>query len=226
VDAQELNVRLQRLERLVAGLPAECSLWDDLQFVKKHVARSEASAAALAHEACQLSDELRRLGDEAQEARRRNASTARMLVAVRRLHATLRRSELLLALEEIVAALVGCEELALFEIGGAPGRLSELMVVGAELATLGAAGIAPDAIACAAAGEAWIAPDQGAGDRDRPRPTACVPLRAGERVVGVLALYRLLPQKARLEAADVELLELLEDHLGVALVASAGDGRR
>jgi GAF domain-containing protein len=72
----------------------------------------------------------------------------------------------------------------------------------------------------------WVAEDRGAGDRSEPRLTACVPLHAGSRVVGVLALFRLLEHKPELEGADVELLELLAVHCGLALAATRGQGLR
>jgi GAF domain-containing protein len=50
--------------------------------------------------------------------------------------------------------------------------------------------------------------------------TACVPLEVDGRGVGTLALFRLLEHKAQLEAPDIELLDLLKVHVGVALVAT------
>jgi len=47
--------------------------------------------------------------------------------------------------------------------------------------------------------------------------SACVPLMSGEQVAGVLALFRLLPQKHQLNEEDFELLELLSTHGALAL---------
>jgi hypothetical protein len=44
-----------------------------------------------------------------------------------------------------------------------------------------------------------------------------VPLRMGGRVVGLIAIFRLLPQKASLDPADHELFALLSTHAPLAL---------
>ena len=48
----------------------------------------------------------------------------------------------------------------------------------------------------------------------------CVPLRIKDRVVGVIAMYKLLPHKKGLTGLDFKLLELLAGHAATALVSS------
>jgi GAF domain-containing protein len=48
----------------------------------------------------------------------------------------------------------------------------------------------------------------------------CVPLSIKERVVGVIAMYKLLPHKKGLTGLDFKLLELLGGHAATALVSS------
>jgi GAF domain-containing protein len=55
---------------------------------------------------------------------------------------------------------------------------------------------------------------------DEPRLTACVPLKLQERVIGVIAVFQLLPQKARIEPVDRELFELLATAAAAALYCS------
>jgi hypothetical protein len=51
--------------------------------------------------------------------------------------------------------------------------------------------------------------------------TACIPLKVGDEVTGVIAVFRLLPQKANaLDSLDHELLDLLATQAGVALHCS------
>jgi GAF domain-containing protein len=47
-----------------------------------------------------------------------------------------------------------------------------------------------------------------------------VPLKLGDQLVGALALFRLLPQKAGFEPLDRELFELLATHAATALYSS------
>jgi len=47
--------------------------------------------------------------------------------------------------------------------------------------------------------------------------TACVVLKSSREVVGVIAIFGLLPQKNGLEWADYELLKFLETYAAVAI---------
>ena len=212
MDPRDVSLRLNRLERLLAGLPAEANaLWDDLRAVKQHLAQRQAALDA-------TEEELARCGEQLGEQQRRCAISAGQLVAIRRLQSTLERDQMLLALEEVVASLVGCEELAVFESDGSESRLVHTVGIAAE--ALEAHGLAQDVARRAAVGDIWIDEKKGAVERDKPRLTACVPLEVDGRRVGTLALFRLLEHKAQLEAPDIELLDLLKVHVGVALVAT------
>ena len=48
--------------------------------------------------------------------------------------------------------------------------------------------------------------------------TACIPLKVAGRVVGVLAVFRLLPHKLRLDAIDIDLFDVLAAHAASALL--------
>ena len=49
---------------------------------------------------------------------------------------------------------------------------------------------------------------------------ACIPLKIQDRVVGVIAMYKLLAHKAGLTPLDHKLLELLAGHAASAIVSS------
>jgi GAF domain-containing protein len=77
-----------------------------------------------------------------------------------------------------------------------------------------------------AAGEIFLADDEGGGDRSALRLSACVPLVADGRVTGALALFRMREPKARLDEGDLELLRLLGAHGGTALLATRAVSER
>lgn len=225
MDFRDIETRLQRLERLLAGLPAEANaLWDDLQAVKKYVIQREAALVALGREASQLREDVSHLGAELGATQRRTMGAAGQLVAITRLQSTLDRGAMFQALEEVVASLLGCEELALFERIGTPATLRLACAVGISAERLAAMRLDEGIVGrSAAAGGMWLAEHRGACDRSEPRLTAVLPLEVDGQGVGALVLFRLLEHKAHLDAADVELLDLLRLHLGVALVATRGN---
>jgi GAF domain-containing protein len=78
--------------------------------------------------------------------------------------------------------------------------------------------IGKGAIGAAAAGRLYVAPSD--ANPDPTGLTAAIPLTIGDEVTGVLAIFRLLPQRAALDAGDWELLELLGTHAARALLFS------
>jgi GAF domain-containing protein len=158
------------------------------------------------------------------QARRTLAELTPVHVASERLHGSLDRRQVLLALEETLASIVGCEQWALFELTGPPEALTLVAAVGLPAAASdsthpGAACIAHSF----ATGETWVA-EAGEPAGDEPPLSACVPLRVDGRVTGALALYRMLEHKGFLEPAELPLLEKLAAHAAVALAGSRPAG--
>lgn len=170
-----------------------------------------------------LEEQLARLRAETSELRarywaaeRRQATLLNSYVALLRLHASTDRSELLLALQEVLASLVGCEQAALFLRDGA--RLRPHAVFGASVEPAAEVELGEGRVGRAASSGVLDAPvDADASDGI----SACVPLLLRGETIGVLVLYGLLSQKAALQPADIELLDLLSTHVAIALRASA-----
>jgi GAF domain-containing protein len=68
-----------------------------------------------------------------------------------------------------------------------------------------------------ASGELWVS--DAAGNAPNA-PLACVPLRLGDRVIGVICVFGLLVQKDDFEPVDYELFHLLATQAATALYAS------
>ena len=154
-----------------------------------------------------------RLAQEYARVAAEHGHLANQLAACHRLHSTLDRAEVLLALEEVVASLLGCEDAAVYEARG-EGEPYEL------LARFGP-GEAPHALPEPVLDAVRAGRTFGSDAPAVPGPiSAGVPLRVGSRTVGVLVLFRLLGHKPRLAPADWDLLELLETHAATAFLAS------
>jgi GAF domain-containing protein len=151
-----------------------------------------------------------------------NNQLANLYVASYQLHATLDFTEVVHTVKEILINLIGAEAFAIFWVEERAGFLrteatqgldrplpAELPLKGGPLQRAGEQG------------EAYYAdplPDRG---RIQPEnPIACIPLKIGERVIGVVAIYRLLTQKDRFTPLDFELFTLLAGHAATALFSS------
>lgn len=137
-----------------------------------------------------------------------------LFVALHQIHQSTERADVLTVLQEIIVNLLGSEQLAVFELDPE----------GKVLHLTHSAGILPGAWREVAVGEGCIGRVVSDGvARFAPARfrdvtvNACVPLRAGHRIVGALAIFDLLPHKALLAPFDHELLEALSIHAGAAL---------
>ncbi len=157
-----------------------------------------------------------RLRDEFRRAASQHARVASVLAACHRLHSTLDRSGMLIALHEVLAGLVGCEEAAVLEWREEPAGFSLAACFGiAERAVLPFPERVLDFVRT---GRTYVGlTDSAAVPR---RPGACVPLRVDGRVVGAIAIFRLADRKPGLSSADWDLLETLGPHVATALAAT------
>lgn len=147
------------------------------------------------------------------EAARQHADMMNLYVAAHRLHESLERTDVLAAIQEIVINLIGSEELAVFELSENGEALRLIDSFGIETAPwkelpLGTGPLGESI----RAGRAYFAKGQ-----DGDRLTACVPLMAGEKAVGLVAVFSLLPQKPEYQQVDHELFDVLRAHGGSAL---------
>ena len=148
------------------------------------------------------------------------ANLASLYVAVTSMHGALDRPSVLSSVQEIVTNLIGSEEMAIFETDPARGRLTLLASIGIEPGPYQEISVGDGAIGRAAAtGERVIRNEGGSLTEDGDAAlTACIPLKVAGRIVGVLAVFRLLPHKGSLDAIDMDLFDVLAAHAASALL--------
>lgn len=148
------------------------------------------------------------------------ANLASLYVAVTSMHGALDRPTVLSSVQEIVTNLIGSEEMAIFETDSAHDRLTLLASIGIEPGPYQEIGLGEGAIGRAAAtGERVIRHEGGSLTEDGDAAlTACIPLKVAGRIVGVLAVFRLLPHKGALDAIDIDLFDVLAAHAASALL--------
>ncbi len=144
---------------------------------------------------------------------RLNASSARLIQS-------LENGDTHEAVAEIIGNLIGSEEVAIFEYCPADETFPLAWSWGVEPAAM--------QLFKSGAGMFGRAVSQGASQfRERQSEkdllpfekhlTACVLLKSSHEVVGIIAIFGLLPQKIRLEWVDYELLKFLETYATIAI---------
>jgi len=144
---------------------------------------------------------------------RLNASSARLIQS-------LDNEDAFEAVAEIIGNLIGSEEVAIFDYCPADETFPLAWSWGVEPADM--------ELFKSGAGMFGRAVSQGTSQFRERQPekdllpfekhlTACVLLKSSHEVVGIIAIFGLLPQKNRLEWADYELLKFLETYATVAI---------
>ncbi len=179
-------------------------------------------SSALQERIHELEEMNRSFSARCQEIEGQHNQLANLYVASYQLHATLSFQEVIDTLKEILINLVGAEIFALFWVDERQGILKTEACEGADHFVPSEVHYKGGVLAGAAQrGESYYAdPLPPRRPPDPARPIACIPLRIGERVIGVIAIYGLLEQKARFTPGDFELFTLLAGHAATALFAS------
>lgn len=167
----------------------------------------------------EIEDENKDFANRYIEVEEQNESLANLYVASHRLHSTLDPEEVMQCIKEILINLIGSEEFGVFIVDD---ETNELILAGheGEIVHL----LDKDRVAfgdglegmVAQSGEPFFTNDLG----DNGEVCACIPLKVKERVIGVIAIYRLLGHKRGLTILDHRLMELLAGDAATALVSS------
>ncbi len=187
----------------------------ELALAREAVAHANEERERLRARLAELEAENQRMCDEYVAVHEKSTDLAQLYVALERIHRGLSRAETLAGLQEIVVNVVGSEELAIFERRG--DRLALVQSFGIDPEPWREVRLDRGAVGRAAEGKLYVAGREGPpapGDEDL---TACVPLRVGDRIAGVVAIFRLLGHKPVLGDTDQAVFDLLSAHAGVAL---------
>jgi hypothetical protein len=164
-----------------------------------------------------VDEEGQRHQDEFMQLQTQTNNLANLYVATYRLHGTLDRREVLDSIREIVANLIGSEEMALFDVDWPSETLRLIDSNGVDPARYRAVPLNGGLIGAALrTGKPLVVENQVRGPGEE-NLTAVVPLQLAGAVTGAIAVFSLLPQKARFEDLDRELFDLLASHAAMAL---------
>jgi hypothetical protein len=156
------------------------------------------------------------LRDRCEDADEAKAHLARLSVASAQLHASTEPAQSLRNLQDVLVNLIGSQEIAIWSL--APdGRTLELR---------SSEGINPEPWQRVAVGEGPVGQAAASGEISKSgqagagQPTVVIPLRLGQRVVGVVALFRLLPHRSGLGPQDEDVFQLVAEQAAFALCCS------
>jgi len=222
---QDVLGEMQRLQVLVATLEREVGRQQaQVATLRADGERHQKEEAALKAQLDGIRQETESYSTRYQEIEHQNSNLANLYVASYRLHGTLDRKEVIAAIQEIIANLIGSEDAALFELDPETRTLQLAASFGVDPEVWRSVPIGSGVIGHAAetgetfvAGEGQLVPVEG----PESRLTACVPLKLDGRVMGAIAIFGLLPQKVAIEELDHELFDLLATQAAFALYCTS-----
>ncbi len=168
----------------------------------------------------ELEDERSRTADYHASIEEQNNNLANLYVAAYGLHGTLDISEVICVIKEIVANLVGSEEVAIFEVIEEGSALALLDGHGVDIDSMKSLATNCGMIGHAVTTGELCVPDRVQGVEALPHEsglTACIPLKINDLVYGAIAVFGLLQQKTGLDPLDFEIFDLLGTQAAIAL---------
>ncbi len=151
-----------------------------------------------------------------------NNNLANLYVASYQLHSTLDYEEVLQIILEIIINLIGAEVFAVFLLDEKSNSLKAVVSEGVETEKLPSVQMGEGVIGkCAQNRESHMHDDpERMPDNTLEDPLVCFPLMIKDYVIGVVAIYSLLQQKAAFSPVDFELFTLLAGHAATAVFSS------
>lgn len=174
---------------------------------------------ALERRVAALEAETIHLTERALGAEQRLARAAQLFATVSQLHQTEDTDEVVLVIKEVVANLLGCEEMGVYDVVPLGPVCTYVDGIGLDADRFGTLPPAHPTIRAALASREVVILGDPMAEPVHGRPlSAIVPLVDGDAVCGLVVLFSLLRQKPVLESADRDLLEAMAAHAGRALV--------
>ena len=159
------------------------------------------------------------LTERALGAEQKLARAAQLYAAISELHGAEEPHDVVTVIKEIVANLVGCEEMGVFEVWPLGPVFTYVDGIGIDADRFATLPPSHPLVQQAYATGEIIVPADPTTESILGRPVAAiVPLRDGATVAAVLVLFTLLRQKPVLEREDAELLGAVASHGGQALI--------
>jgi len=218
-ENERLRFRVANLES--GGLAPAVDGDDHVRGLTARVQELESRLREVESRYVKVEEENKEFADRYIEIEEQNNNLANLYVASYQLHSTLDYREVIRIVQEIVINLIGAEAFHLFVVSDKTGQLELETSEGAQ-APVTTIGIGEGRIGMAAkTGENYFAPEV-AHKEATPfdDPTAVIPLKIKDSVIGVISINKLLVQKTAFTPTDFELFTLLAGHAATAIFSA------
>jgi len=219
-ENERLRFKIASLESQAGALPL-LSGDDQVRGLTERIRELESRLQEVETRYRQVEEENKEFADRYIEIEEQNNNLANLYVASYQLHSTLDYREVIRIVQEIVINLIGAEAFHIFVISDKTGQLElETSEGAAAPVTSIALGEGPIGMA-AKTGENYFAREVAHREATPfDQPTAVIPLKIKDSVIGVISINKLLVQKTAFTDTDYELFTLLAGHAATAIFSA------
>lgn len=213
-ETERLRVLVRRMERDKEQLCRE------VDALRGRLHRQEESQSKLQRELEDIQKASERSAEDFATVEQQHNDLATLYIASYRLHGTLNRAEVLATIKEIITNLVGSEQVAVFECSEDRRSLELVASTGVDAELYGTVDLENHVIGrIAGQGQLYLEGSGHAYDEEGKSLglNACIPMKIDGRLVGAVAVFRLLQQKSGWAEVDHQLFELLGTQAAIAL---------
>ncbi len=222
-DNEKLRYKGIQLQEEIKELSGLDGPDDHRKMLELEISRLEKENMRLAQQYNHVEEENKGFANRYVEIEVDNNNLANLYVCSFQLHSTLVFDEVVQIIMEIIINLIGAEEFGILLLDGKTQTLKPIATEGVSKEDFPAIRIGEGSIGNAAlSGENYYHPDCEPGQKavSLHDPMVCIPLKIKDDVIGVIVLYKLLPQKTQFANVDYELFTLLAGHAATAIFSS------
>lgn len=222
-ENERLRFRVVELSEENRRISRNDSPEDRQRYLEQQIQQLEAEKANLLEQYRLVEEQNQIVANRYVEIEEENNNLANLYVCSYQLHSTLDFTEVTKIIMEIIINLIGAEEFGILLLDEKTQTLQPVAMEGIPLEQVPAVPLGEGVIGQAAvSGENYYSPDlaDGATASSLNQPLVCIPLKIKDQVIGVIVLYKLLPQKTQFANVDYELFTLLAGHAATAIFSS------
>lgn len=215
---RQTALKLQEQNRLLQARAKDPGPASELGEFKDKLKSAQQEKESLEERTRELEKENREFAERFVEVDEQNQMLTNLYTASFQLHSSLDYNEVLRGVMEIIINLIGAERFAVMLLDEKSLVLKAVSAEGMELEEVLPVRVGDGVIGGAvASGEVFYG---GEGKGADESPLVCLPLKIGEKVIGVIVIHALLKQKEKFTDVDYELFSMLGDHTATALFSA------
>jgi transcriptional regulator with GAF, ATPase, and Fis domain len=224
-ENERLRFRVVQLQEENKDLTVGVATGQRSELIRQQISQLKKEKERILDEYRKVEDENKTFATRYINIEEENNNLANLYVCSFQLHSTLDFHEVIQIIMEIVINLIGGEDFGIYLFDEKTNMLKAVAMEGVPIDTLRPIALGEGIIGSTmVSGESYFDPAlqqaRVEGKRSPENPLVSIPLKIKEKVIGVIVLYKLLPQKTQFQNVDYELFTLLAGHAATAIFSA------